>query len=125
MIRSSTAADASWIAVPAGLQVAWRNVDLAMFRRRSRIAVRLEAIGQAISGTRAAVRVGAAVLRWRVVDRLRRTRDRLRARSAYALAAGRRVIRLGPPKVAKRSWNVTVQIRYGQDNAVDTHRIAA
>lgn len=125
MIRSSTAPEADWIAVPAGFQVAWRNVDLAMFKHRSRVAARLDAMRQSIIGAGQAARVGCAVVRWRAVDRLRRARDRMRRRSAYALAVGGRIIRLGPPKPPKPSWNVTVQISFAQDNGVDAQRIAA
>ncbi|BCA58982.1 hypothetical protein [Sphingomonas sp. HMP6] len=125
MIRSSTAPEAQWIAVPAGFQVAWRNVDLAMFKHRSRVAVRLDAMRQNVIGAAQAVRIGCAVVRWRAVDRLRHARDRMRRRSAYALAVGGRIIRLGPPKPPKQSWNVTVRISFGQDNGLETQRIAA
>ena len=125
MIRSSTAPDARWIPVPNGFQVAWRNVDLAVFTHRSRVAAGLDAARQTITGAADAVRVGCAVVRWRTIDCLRRSRSRMRRRSAYALAATRRVIRLGPPKPPKRSWNVTVHITVGQQPKFESQTLAS
>lgn len=125
MIRSATAPEQDWKPVPEGFHVAWRKVDLAVFAHRSRLAKRVDAMRQAITGAADAVRVGYAVLRWRAIDRLGHSRARLRRRSAYALAVTRRVIRLGPPPSPKRSWNVTVRITLGQDNGVDRQSLAA
>lgn len=80
---------------------------------------------ETITGAGAVVRIGCTAARWHAIDRMRRGGDRIRARSAYALAAGRRIIRLGPPKMPKRGLNVTVYIHFGQDNKLESQRIAA
>ena len=125
MIRSSTAPDAHWKPVPDGFHVAWRNVDLTVFKHRSRVAAGLDAVRQTITGAADAVHVGCAVVRWRAIDRLRRGRSRMRRRSAYAVAVTRRVIRLGPPKPPRPSWNVTVHITVGQQPRFEPQSLAA
>ena len=105
--------------------MAWRNVDLGVFTHRSRLAAWLAAARQSITGVAEAARIGCAVLCWRAIDRLRGGRSRIRRSTAYALAATRRVVRLGPPKLPQRSWNVTVQITVGNDRGVEPQTLAA
>lgn len=119
------APDASWKAVPEGFHVAWREVDLSVFERRSRIAARLAAVRQGVTGVFDAARIACAVLGWRALDQLAQARSRMRRRSAAAVAATRRIIRLGPPKLPQGNWKLTVQITVGQDNERAPQRLAA
>ena len=72
MIRSSTAPDAQWKPVPDGFQVAWRNVDLAVFQHRSRISAALDRVRQTTTGVADAASVGCVVVCWRALHLLQR-----------------------------------------------------
>ena len=111
--------------MPAGFHVAWRNVDLAMFNHRSRVAAQLNAAGQTLVAVAEAGRIACSVLGWRAIDRLRLGRSRMRRSTAHALAATRRVIRLGPPRLPKGNWNLTVHITVGNDREFDPQKLAA
>ena len=121
MIRSSTATSADWRPVPKGFKVAWRNVDLAVFAHRSRLAVWLRAGGRKMAGLTTVARIGAIVGYMRLTDPARRAGRTI----SRALFPSKRTRRTPHAKLLKRRWNFVFQVTVHRDLGFELGRVSS
>lgn len=111
----SSSGPRSWLAVPDGFRVAWRETDVSVFAHGSFAHDAWSRVRRGAATTRDAAHLAATVIGWRAADGARRMRTQV----AEAYRTGRRTMRLPNLRKSGDTWVVIVNLTLRRDMSLE------